>query len=435
MSALRTAEDGVTPVGYAFISYSHEDRPFVERMAQQLRKAGIEVWIDHNLTHGERFPDRIERELAGSAVFVPIMSKNSHESEWVKREAGWARKYQRKIMPVSLDGHIFPTYAKVHCEMATADSTVSPSFVADLHETCHPSVRFTAKSTLTGHRSAVRSVAVSPSHDLLVSAGDDRTLRLWTIQASTPRHVISGGMTPTWPAVFTPDGTRVAAPSLAQPGIHLWSAADATLSRTLGNHDRVRSVAFSPDGTLLATGGDDRVANVWDASSGARKQTLKAGRMVPAWPLCFSPDGQRLAVANLGSNSVSIWDTESLGKTGRTDLKSGAVTAVTFDPSGKLVISGGADGRVELDTVDEASVRDLKPHVGAIHSIACSPDGKIFATAGADGVVKVLALETGEELQSLAGHVGDVFALAFSPDNQRIVSAGADGTIRIWQRQ
>jgi WD40 repeat protein len=108
---------------------------------------------------------------------------------------------------------------------------------------------------------------------------------------------------------------------------------------------------------------------------------------------------------------------------------------VTFDPSGVLVISGGADGRVELDTVDEASVRDLKPHVGAIHAIACSPDGKVFATAGSDGLVKVIALATGEELQSLAGHVGDVFSVAFSPDSQQVASAGADATIRIWQRK
>src|SRR5688572_27634859 len=94
--ALEPPRTGVTPVGYAFISYSHNDKPFVERMAQQLRKAGTEVWIDRDLTHGERFPDRLEKEIAGSAVFVPVMSKHAQESDWVRKEAGWARKYQRK---------------------------------------------------------------------------------------------------------------------------------------------------------------------------------------------------------------------------------------------------------------------------------------------------------------------------------------------------
>jgi WD40 repeat protein len=234
--------------------------------------------------------------------------------------------------------------------------------------------------------------------------------------------------------VFTPDGTRVAAPSLAQSGVHQWGVAEGVFMRTLGNHEHVRSIAFSSDGSLLATGGDDRTAQVWDARTGAHRQTLRAGRMVPAWPLAFSPDGQRLAVANFGSNSVSLWDTESLGRTGRTDVKSGAVTAVAFDPSGELVISGGTDGRIELDTVDGASVRDLKPHVGEVHAIACSADGKVFATGGADGLVKVVALVTGEELQSLSGHAGEVFAVAFSRDSQRIASGGGDGTVRIWQR-
>ena len=422
-------------MGYAFISYSHSDRQFVERMAQQLRKADIEVWIDHDLTHGERFPDQLEKEIAGSAVFVPVMSKHAQESEWVKKEAAWAKKYQRKIMPVSIDGQIFATYSNVHCEKAAAGSTVSQGFQTNLREMCHPSVQFAANATVNGHRNAARSVAFSPRGDLLVSAGDDRTIRLWEMPGGNPRHVIGGGMAPTWPAAFTPDGTRFAAPSTAQPGIHLWSTAGAALTRTLGNHDEVRSIAFSADGTMLATGGDDRVAHVWDARTGAHRQALKAGRMVPAWPLCFSADGRRLAVANWGSNSVSVWDTASLDKTGRTDLKSGAVTAVAFDPSGEQVLSGGTDGRVELDTVDGASVRDLKPHTGVIHAIACSPDGKVFATAGADSLIKVIALVTGEELQTLAGHAGDVFAVAFSPDSMWIASAGADGTIRLWRRK
>lgn len=422
-------------MGYAFISYSHKDRPFVERMAGQLRKVGIDVWMDHDLTHGERFPERIEKEIAGSAVFVPVMSSGSQESDWVRREATWARRYQRKIMPVSLDGRIFSTYAKVHCELANADSALSATFVADLLEACRPSIRFTAKATLTGHRGPVRSVAFQPTGDLLASAGDDRTLRLWDVAANNAREVIGGGMAPTWPAIFTPDGARVAAPSLAQPGINLWGVGEGVFLRTLGNHPDVRSIAFSPDGTLLATGGDDRTAQIWDANTGSHRQTLKAGRMVPAWPLAFSLDGRRLAVANFGSKSVSLWDTESLGKTGRTDAKSGAVTAVTFDPSGDVVLSGGADGRVELDAVDGASVRDLKPHIGAVNSIACSLDGKVFVTGGADGLMKVIALGTGEELQSLSGHVGDVYDVAISRDGQWIASAGADGTVRIWRRQ
>src|SRR5689334_9970572 len=94
-------------MGYSFISYSHADAEFVERMADQLRHDGIEVWSDHSLSPGDAFPERIEREIARCAVFVPIMSPSSKGSSWVVREADLARKYQRLVMPVGLDGVIF----------------------------------------------------------------------------------------------------------------------------------------------------------------------------------------------------------------------------------------------------------------------------------------------------------------------------------------
>jgi WD40 repeat protein len=423
-------------VGYAFISYSHhdDDRAVVERIVAQLRASGVEVWFDHSLTYGEQFPARLEKEIARSAVFVPVMSVNSDASKWVHVECDHANKYQREVMPISLDRHLFTRYEKRHTEMMNGDAALAAKFVTDMKEACRPSVRFKAGKDITGHEGAVRSLAFSPVADLLVSASDDHTLRLWDPSSRTERAKVRGGMTPTGPVAFTPDGTQVAALSRVQPGIHLWSAASAALTRTVGNHEEVRSFAFSPDGKLLVTGGGSRADQVWDATNGKPLQTLTARSMRPAWPMCFSPDGAHLAVANHGSHSVSLWHTNSLERTGRTDNKRARVTALTFDPTGTLVLSGLSDGGFELDTIDDASIRDLEPHTRAVTAVACSPTDKVFATAGADGLVKLISLVTGEELQVLSGHSGEVCTVAFSRDGQRLATAGVDMTIRLWHR-
>jgi WD40 repeat protein len=422
-------------VGYVFISYSHLDRDIVERLVEQLRKDGTDVWFDRSLVHGEHFPERIEKEIANSAVVVPVMSPRSATSSWVKKECDLARKSQRLVMPISLEQHIFkPRYEKLHVEMVGEDPVLSESFVGNIREACRPSVRYVAKSALKGHYGAVRSVAVSPITDLLASAGDDHTVRIWDLASAKERAIVQDGMKPTWPVAFTPDGSRVAAPSSVQDGVHLWDANSATLVRKLGHHDEVVSFAFSPDGKLLATGGGVSSTQVWDATNGVLRQGLTAGTMRPAWPLCFSPDNALLAVANHGSNSVSLWNTSSLERVHRTDLKGARVTAVCFDPSSQIVLSGQSDGGLELDTVDGYSLRDLHPHTGQITAIACSTRDKVFATAGVDGLVKVTSLITGEELQVLNGHAGEVCGLAFSRDDGQLATAGLDGTIRLWHR-
>jgi WD40 repeat protein len=422
-------------VGYAFLSYSHDDRALVERLATELRAGGVEVWFDHSLTHGELFPQRLEKEIGRSAVFVPVMTPKSEASKWVQMECDHADRYQREIMPISVDGHLFERYDKRHAAVVNGDSPLSGGFIADVRGACHPSIRFTPDKEIAGHQGPVRSVAFSPVADLLVSASDDSTLRVWDPNSRTERATVRGGMSPTWPAAFTPDGMFIAAPSRVQPGIHLWSAVSGALSRTLGNHEDVCSFAFSPDGKLLATGGGTEKAQVWDATNGKHLQTLTARAMRPAWPMCFSPDSALLAVADHKAHTVSLWSTSDLGKAGRTDRKRSTVTAVAFDPTSKLVLSGLNDGGFELDTIDDASIRDLEPHTRTVTAIACSPTDKVFATAGADGLVKLISLVTGEELQVLGGHMGEVCSLAFSRDGERLATAGVDLTIRMWRRK
>lgn len=89
-------------MGYVFISYSRLDREVVEHFAAQLRRAGVDVWMDDSLNYGEEFRQRLVKKVAESAVFVPVMSARSEASEWVRRECDEAKRRQRLIMPISL---------------------------------------------------------------------------------------------------------------------------------------------------------------------------------------------------------------------------------------------------------------------------------------------------------------------------------------------
>jgi len=419
-------------LGYVFISYSHDDKAFVQRMADQLRKDGVEVWSDHSLIPGDKYPELIERRIADCAVFLPVMSPSSKESDWVIREGDYAEKYQRVVMPVGLDNLIFDRYRNVLCDMTSPDSAVSERFRQGLREASQPSVRFVQGPVWSGHARAVRSIAFSAEGGLLASA-DDHGIRIWDARAGSGRVLVVGGLDPAWPVVVTVEG-RIASAANHQPGVHVWNPNTGALVRSLGTHEHVRSIAFSANGSWLATGGDDQ-AKVWSADNGKLITRLSARSMIPAWPLAFSPDSHHLAVANFGSDSISVWTAGTWQRTHRLSRAS-RVSALGWNPASSMVVSGGQNGDVRLHGLrheDGEVLRELQPHSSAVNAIVCAPGGRIFATAGDDGTVKVIGVVTGEVVQTLLGHDGPVYALAFSPDGSTLASAGADKVVRVWR--
>lgn len=420
-------------MGYAFISYSHDDRAFVQRAADQLRRDGVEVWSDHSLIPGDKYPELIERKIAECAVFVPVMSPSSNKSDWVAREGDLAEKYQRVVMPIGLNNLIFDRYRDVLCEMTSPEGVVSEGFRRGLREACSPSDRFTQHAAWSGHASAVRSLAFSADGSMLVSA-DDHAIRIWEVRGGAGRLLVAGGLGPTWPVKFI-DGGRIASAATGQPGVHLWNASTGALLRCLGTHDGIKSIDFSADGMWLATGGGDQPPHVWTADSGNLLTRLSAGTMLPAWPLAFAPDGQHLAVANAGSDSISVWSADAWQRTYRISRPSRA-SALCWTPSSTILISGGREGDVQLDGLSQGRgqlLRQLQPHTGRVHAVACAANGRIFATAGEDATITIVGVVTGEVVQTLHDHNGPVYALAFSPDESLLASAGWDKVIRLWR--
>jgi WD40 repeat protein len=245
---------------------------------------------------------------------------------------------------------------------------------------------------------------------------------------------------------FSPDGRLLAGGTGS--GVELWSVSDPSHPRLLSTPPAVQagavsSVAFSPDGRLLASAAGAEI-QLWNISDPSRPRLLDTplgplpnqhGQVSLILSVAFSPDGSTVA-AGAADEDVHLWRVTnpsqpvSLGwLTNDTD----SVTSVAFSPNGDFLATGSADDTATVWSIaDPASALlaypTLSGHTGAIRAVAISPDGHTLVTASADGTIRLWNLPS----TVLAGHSGYVDALAFSRTRGILASGSADDTLRLW---
>ncbi|WP_331739792.1 protein kinase (plasmid) [Streptomyces sp. NBC_00015] len=295
-----------------------------------------------------------------------------------------------------------------------------------------------------------RSVAFSPHGRLLATGGEDGSVQLWDLTTRTPiGDPLTGHNGPVRSVAFSPDDRLLAT---GGSGVQLWaptrlrvrarprtapttSLIFAPIGDSLTGHDGpVLSVAFSPDGRFLATGGHDKAVRLWDPATrspiGEPLYYANYGSDGPATSVAFSPDSSLLAIAY--SVVASLWNLTTRRQV-NTYLNSGS--SVAFSPDGSLLASSGQDGTVCLwNPAARMPVRNrLAGHRGAATSVAFSPDGSLLASSGQDGTVCLWNPAARMPVRNrLAGHRGAATSVAFSPDGSLLASSGQDGTVRLW---
>ena len=347
-------------------------------------------------------------------------------------------------------------------------------------------------ATLTKHSglfATINAVAISPTGDILASASDDKTIKLWHLETGEEITTFIGHSNFVKSIAFSPDGEILASGS-DDKTIKLWHIGTGKEICTLNGHSHtVKSVAFHPHNQILASGSWDKTIKLWNINTKELICTL-TGHQLQVNSVAFSPNGKLLASASF-DRTVRLWNCENLtppppslqGKGENRDVSSSLegkgenenfspplageglgerfpqlcyiltnhswpVFAVTFSPDSQILATGRDDKTIKLwDTNTGEEIRTLSGHSWSIVTIAFSEmDDPIFKEKGIgkkqaqilvsgswDKTIKVWRVSTGEEIVTLTEHSDSVTSIAISPYGKILATASKDKTIKLWR--
>ncbi|MGH7170236.1 MAG: WD40 repeat domain-containing protein, partial [Gemmataceae bacterium] len=194
----------------------------------------------------------------------------------------------------------------------------------------------------------------------------------------------------------------------------------------------IRTVAFSPDGKLLASiNANSPTVRLWDLATGKETRQFES-KEHQIFHAVFSAVGKYLAIGD--GSGVTFWETAT-GKRRHDFGHNYTIASIHFSPDGRRLVSGAAytDNIVRVwDPLVGKETAQLRGHKEGIEVVAYAPDGKRIATASQDGSIRLWDAATGREIRRLEAKDGMVYATAFAPDGRTIASGGRRRAIHLW---
>jgi WD40 repeat protein len=300
---------------------------------------------------------------------------------------------------------------------------------------------------LERHNGSILALAFEGQGKRLASGGTDRVIRVVDLaeagaaSARVPPEVIDPGAF--WylgaSLALHPDGTRLA--STQGTVLQVWDAQSAQVLLESEEKTVLQSLAYAPDGRLIAGGCGDATIRLWDAATGKIQKTLAdEDQLTPVTALAFAPDSKTLASAGTTGMEVWLWNVDS-GEPCLLipDALGGcAIESLTFHPQGRLLAiggidwlaTGGSDGGVSLWDIGERC--EVQSFDGGSKAVAFDPTGRRLASASLERSIWLWDVETGQLAKELTGHEDTVTCLAYSRDGRWLASGGDDRTVSLW---
>jgi WD40 repeat protein/serine/threonine protein kinase len=279
------------------------------------------------------------------------------------------------------------------------------------------------------HAASIAAMAFSPDGRRLATAAADGTARLWDVSTGAPLVSPIENVGTVACLAFSPDGLSFVTAGDDGP-LKVWDGLNGKASVTQFRHRGGAShVVFHPDGSRIAASGRARGSILWDAVSGATVVNARGGNRVIA--VAFSCDGRILAVSR-ANGEVTLHDSAKGKPLGRPLAHESAALALAFVPASDALLTGGADGVVQMWEPGETRASLALRHEGAIRGLRVRPAGDVFAVSSDAGPARLWDLASGRPIGEPLAHRAGVDCLAFRPDGSIVVTGSRDGTIRIW---
>ena len=337
-------------------------------------------------------------------------------------------------MPMAQSSHLQQTppmeAGAVHLARANVETPPTPALheAKTEHEPGSEPARAAGKVSRRGALIGLGAVAV-------LAAGGG--VAWWAFSPHLP-YVYRGHNNQVWTVAWSPDGSRIvsgggdATKSQADNSSQVWNPLNGSRISTFTQHkDGVGSLSWSPDSQRVASSSFQNVF-IWEAATGRllAHQEDQVSNPMRNVALAWSPNGMTI-VTGRENGVVQVRDAGAQVQA-QFRIHNAVINAVAWSPDSQRVASASNDGTVKVWNVADGRIAFTLAHNARVNAVAWSPDGKRIASGSSDHIVHIWDAQNGGALHEYTTHTGAIFAVAWSPDSKMIASGSADTTVRVW---
>ncbi|AFY85043.1 WD40 repeat domain-containing protein [Oscillatoria acuminata] len=357
-------------------SPDEEESQKIQQLNQQLEESKSE-----NI----KLSNQLGYEQKQSLTFQDKIKEMAAEIEARKRHEG-AAEFEVEMVNLLISSLADPSEAVQRWAYALLKRSHLPKAKMAIED--YQPYRFFRCLQVVEHQKAVRTLAIDPKGDFLISGSNDKTVKIWEVSTG----------------------------NLIKTGI--------------GHTGSAIALAISPNGELFASGSGDNTIKLWELKTGKLRFTLR-GHTGWVNAVAFHPKGNML-VSGGADKTIALWNLDTQELIGTFYGHTSTVRSISINPQGNTIISGGNDNMIKIrNLLTGELLHTLTDHTGSVCSVAISPDGNLLASGSNDTTLRLWNVGTGKLLYTLADHSSGVTSVSISQNNM-MASSSDDGTIKIW---